>query len=268
MRGNDGCAPERRMRAGMTIAPLLMSHRFGNAPNSYSSFQFAKVAGMIRHAEPFDTAAPYMPRKLSLPLMREAVQGCRGCDLYLHATQAVFGEGTKGAMIMFIGEQPGDAEDRAGQPFIGPAGKMFDKALQEAGIDRKDVYVTNAVKHFKYEERGKRRIHGKPNARQIRACRPWLEGEIAVVKPKMIVALGATAAQSLFGSDFRVSRQRGQPFKGDSGRWCMAMMHPSSLLRAPDKASREAAWKDFLNDMKVVAKQYGKLQRMKKLSMK
>ena len=202
-----------------------------------------------------------MPARLSLKTMRQAVNGCRGCDLYKHATQAVFGEGKQGALIMFIGEQPGDAEDKAGTPFVGPAGKMFDKALVAAGVDRRDVYVTNAVKHFKYEQRGKRRIHGKPNARQIRACRPWLEGEIGVVKPKMIVALGATAAQTLFGPQFHVSRQRGQPFESSWSKCSMAMMHPSSLLRAPDEASRRALWQDFLADMRVVAKEYRKMRR-------
>jgi uracil-DNA glycosylase family protein len=216
---------------------------------------------MIRHADEFPTAVPFMPARLSLKTMRESVDGCRGCDLYKHATQAVFGEGRQGALIMFIGEQPGDAEDKAGKPFVGPAGKMFDKALIETGIERKDVFVTNAVKHFKYEQRGKRRIHGKPSARQIRACRPWLKGEIGVVKPKMIVALGATAAQALFGQQFRVSRQRGQPFESSWGEWSMAMMHPSSLLRAPDEASRRAMWEDFLADMQVVAKHYRKVRK-------
>lgn len=216
---------------------------------------------MIRIADTFPSAVPFMPARLSLKTMREAVQGCRGCDLYQHATQAVFGEGPRNAAIMFIGEKPGDSEDRQGKPFVGPAGRMFDKALMEVGIERSDVYVTNAVKHFKYEQRGKRRIHGKPNARQIRACRPWLEGELKVVKPKMIVAMGATSAQALFGSDFRVSRRRGQPFSSEWGEWCMAMMHPSSLLRAPDQASRRAMWEDFLSDMKIIAKQYRKVQK-------
>jgi uracil-DNA glycosylase len=219
---------------------------------------------MIRHAssgrQPFDTAVPYLPKRLTLNTMRQAVQGCRGCDLYKHATQAVFGEGPREATIMFVGEQAGDSEDIQGKPFVGPAGRMFDKALEEVGIDRGDVYVTNAVKHFKFTMRGKKRLHGKPDARQISACRPWLESELEVVKPQMLVALGATAAQALFGSTFRVSRQRGVAIESDWAPWCMATVHPSSLLRAPDQAARRAAWKAFLADFKVIAKQYRKLQ--------
>jgi DNA polymerase len=208
----------------------------------------------------FKTAASFMPARLSLKTMRVAVQGCRGCDLYKDATQAVFGEGPRRAAIMFVGETPGDVEDRKGKPFVGPAGRMFDKALDEVGIERRDVYVTNAVKHFKYEQRGKRRIHGKPTARQIKACRPWLEGEIKVVQPRMIVAMGATAAQALFGPQFRVSRQRGKPIQCPWAPWCIAMMHPSSLLRAPDQASRQAAWQDFLSDMRLIAREYWRAQ--------
>jgi uracil-DNA glycosylase len=215
--------------------------------------------GMIRHAGPFETALPYLPKRLTLNTMREAVQGCRGCDLYKHATQAVFGEGPRTATIMFVGEQPGDHEDRKGQPFVGPAGRMFDKALEEVGIDRGDVYVTNAVKHFKFTMRGKKRLHGKPDSRQIQACRPWLESEIQVVKPQMLVALGATASQALFGSAFRVSTHRGVPIESDWAPWCMATVHPSSLLRAPDEAARRAAWEAFVKDFKVIAKQYRKV---------
>lgn len=157
---------------------------------------------------------------------------------------------------MFVGEQPGDQEDLQGKPFVGPAGRIFDKALVEAGIYREDVYVTNAVKHFKFTARGKRRMHSKPNAREVKACRPWLEAELEVVKPDLLVALGATAAQSMFGAAFRVSVQRGKPIESELAPWCMATVHPSSLLRAPDDASRRAAYAEFVRDLKVVATQY------------
>ena len=164
---------------------------------------------------------------------------------------------------MFVGEQPGDQEDLQGRPFVGPAGRMFDKALEEIGIDREDVYVTNAVKHFKFTARGKRRMHSKPSAREVKACRPWLEAELEVVKPELLVALGATAAQSLFGSAFRVSKQRGKPIVSDLAPWCMATVHPSSLLRAPDDASRRSAYAEFVRDLKVVAKQYQRVAKIR-----
>ena len=207
------------------------------------------------------TAEPFLPVRITLPAMRQAVQGCRGCDLYKNATQAVFGAGAKTATLMFIGEQPGDQEDLQGKPFVGPAGRMLDRALDEVGIDRSDVYVTNAVKHFKFTQRGKRRIHGKPSARQVNACRPWLQAEIEIVKPRMLVALGATAAQSLFGPQFRVSKQRGVPFESNWAPWCMATVHPSSLLRAPDEASRREAWADFVRDCQVIARDYQRVHR-------
>jgi DNA polymerase len=207
------------------------------------------------------TAEPFLPERISLPALRVAVQGCRGCELYKNATQAVFGEGTRRPSIMFVGEQPGDQEDLQGKPFVGPAGRMFDKALAEAGIDRDKVYVTNAVKHFKYTARGKRRMHSKPNAREIRACRPWLEAELHVVQPDMLVAMGATAAQSMFGPSFRVSVQRGIPIESALAPWCMATVHPSSLLRAPDDASRRAAYAAFVRDLKVVAKHHNRLAK-------
>jgi uracil-DNA glycosylase family protein len=198
-----------------------------------------------------------MPARLSLKTMREAAQHCRGCDLYRNATQAVFGEGPRKPMIMFVGEQPGDQEDKQGRPFVGPAGRMLDKALAEAGIDRADVYVTNAVKHFKFTQRGKRRLHSKPSAREVNACRPWLEGELQVFKPEMLVALGATAAQGLFGPKFGVMRERGKAFhRDDLAPWCMATVHPSALLRAPDEAARKQAWQEFLRDIKVIAIEY------------
>jgi DNA polymerase len=164
---------------------------------------------MAEFSAPKRSAAEYLPARLTLPTMRNAVQDCRGCDLYLHATQAVFGEGSASAEVVFIGEQPGDEEDRRGKPFVGPAGKMFDRALEEAGIDRATVYVTNAVKHFKFEERGKRRLHQKPRTSEIRACQPWLEAELAAIQPKILVCLGASAAQSVFGNEYRLTKERG-----------------------------------------------------------
>jgi uracil-DNA glycosylase len=217
------------------------------------------IARSDRHSPTPGTAAPFLPDRISLPTLRVAVQGCRGCDLYKYATQAVFGEGSRRASIMFVGEQPGDQEDLQGKPFVGPAGRIFDKALAEAGIERDDLYVTNAVKHFKFIARGKRRMHCKPNAREVKACRPWLEAELEVVRPELLVALGATAAQSMFGPAFRVSVQRGKPIESGLAPWCMATVHPSSLLRAPDDASRRAAYAEFVRDLKVVARRYSRM---------
>jgi uracil-DNA glycosylase family protein len=157
----------------------------------------------------FKGAIAFIPERKTLPVLRDAVQKCHGCDLYLHATQAVFGEGPRASPVVFIGEQPGDEEDRLGHPFVGPAGRLFDSALHDSGIDRATVYITNAVKHFKFEERGKRRLHKKPNGSEIHACRPWLETEIELIRPKIIVCLGATAAQTVFGADYRVTKNRG-----------------------------------------------------------
>jgi DNA polymerase len=181
---------------------------------------------------------------------------CKACDLWKNATQTVFGEGKPGAVYMMVGEQPGDSEDRKGHPFVGPAGRLLDGALAEAGIDRKDVYVTNVVKHFKWSlaERGKKRIHKKLRDSEIEACRPWLDAELEVVKPKILVCLGASAAQSLLGKDFRVSRQRGQVVDSDLAPAVVATVHPSSILRARDEASREEQLKDFVQDLKFVAK--------------
>jgi DNA polymerase len=204
-------------------------------------------------------AEPFVPSTDSIATMAKAAQRCRGCDLYKNATQAVFGEGPKDAVLMFVGEVPGDVEDRAGRPFVGPAGKLLDKALAEAGIDRSRVYVTNAVKHFKFEPRGKRRIHSKPNAREIRACRPWLEAELQAVAPAMVVALGSTAAQALFGATFRVSRQRGKPVATTLAPWAMATVHPSSLLRVPEWQDRDAAWRAFVEDLAVAGRQFRKI---------
>jgi DNA polymerase len=206
---------------------------------------------MAKRPRESDTAARYIPEKPTLNKVREAAADCRACDLWRKGTQTVFGEGRTRARVMLVGEQPGDQEDLSGRPFVGPAGRLLDKALAAAGIDRPDVYVTNVVKHFKWEPRGKRRIHKKPNAAEIGACRPWLEIEIALVKPQLVVCLGATAAQALLGKTFKVSTERGQ-FVGASPIMT-ATVHPSSILRAPDDASRRAEMQRFIDDLKRVA---------------
>jgi DNA polymerase len=198
------------------------------------------------------SAADFIPDKRTLPLLQERVQHCRGCDLYHHATQAVFGEGQPTASVVLIGEQPGDEEDRTGRPFVGPAGRLLDRALQDAGIDRTAVYVTNAVKHFKFEERGKRRIHKKPNASEIRACRPWLEAEIELIRPEIIVCLGATAAQTVFGAAYRLTRQRGDFIQHPWAMYATSTIHPSAILRAPDAEQRALEYARFLEDLKKV----------------
>ncbi len=198
------------------------------------------------------TAAPWVPQRPTLPKLMAASKNCEGCDLYRHATQTVFGAGPAHAPVIMVGEQPGDSEDRAGAPFVGPAGRLLDKALIDAGIDREQVYVTNAVKHFKFEERGKRRIHAKPNAIEIEACRPWLEAEIEVVRPELIVCLGATAAQALLGRDFRITRQRGVFFPHDLAKNIMATVHPSALLRAPDPERRRQEYGLFVKDLEAI----------------
>ncbi|MEA2694248.1 MAG: uracil-DNA glycosylase [Acidobacteriota bacterium] len=198
-----------------------------------------------------DGAVAFLPDHPTLPALARAAQACTACDLYKRATQAVMGEGPKGAWAFFIGEQPGDQEDLAGKPFVGPAGKVFDEALAEAEIPRGEVYVTNAVKHFKWEPRGKRRIHQKPNAGEVRACRPWLEAELAVVKPQVIVCLGATAAQSLLGPQFRITRDRGRFFDSPWGP-VTATLHPSAILRMPDAELRREARVQLVEDLKQV----------------
>src|SRR5437763_8016663 len=189
------------------------------------------------------------PDTMSWSAMREAAKDCEACHLYKRATQMVFGEGPKSATMMLVGEQPGDYEDVAGRPFVGPAGKIMDHALEEAGIDRGDVYVTNTVKHFKWEPRGKRRIHQKPNSREIAACRPWMEAELRIVKPKLLVCLGSTAAQAIFGSAFRVTRERGKVLESPFAAKVLATVHPSSLLRQPDEESRAREYGLFLADL-------------------
>jgi len=209
----------------------------------------------------YPTAEPFLPAKLTLPALRDASKTCQGCDLYKCATQTVFGEGPADARVMFVGEQPGDQEDQAGKPFVGPSGAMLDQALDKVGIDRGEVYVTNAVKHFKFEQRGKRRIHAKPSARQIAACKPWLKAEVEIIRPDVIVALGATAAQSMLGPQFRVTQQRGQPLRDTTWAPCViATVHPSSLLRAPDEAARREAVAAFERDLRAVKKEMDALK--------
>jgi uracil-DNA glycosylase len=198
------------------------------------------------------SAADFLPEQRSLTALREASSSCRGCELWRLGTQTVFGEGRKAAAAMFVGEQPGDQEDRSGRPFVGPAGRLFDEALAEAGIDRSAAYVTNAVKHFKWQARGKRRIHQKPNAAEVAACRPWLEAEISVVQPRVLVLLGATAAQSLLGRAFRVTQSRGTLVDSELAPTVTATIHPSAILRgAPER--REAELADFVDDLRFVA---------------
>lgn len=199
------------------------------------------------------TAAPLIPANPTLEKLRDAARTCRACNLWERATQTVFGEGAAKARVMLLGEQPGDREDLAGRPFVGPAGWLLDKALERAGIAREEVYVSNVVKHFNWEPRGKRRIHKKPNQLQIAACRPWLEAELAVVRPEVVVCLGATAAQALLGKDFRVTRQRGQMLASSLAPWITATVHPSSILRAPDDEARHRETELFVADLKRVA---------------
>jgi DNA polymerase len=206
-------------------------------------------------ADPSESKAwDLIPPRPTLSVVKDAAADCRACDLWKKGTQTVFGEGGRRATVMFVGEQPGNEEDLAGKPFVGPAGRLFGNALEAAGIDRKQTYVTNVVKHFKWEPRGKRRIHKKPNATEIAACRPWLETEIALVKPDVIVALGATAAQALIGPQFRVTKQRGEFIPSTLAPYVMATVHPSSILRAPDDETRKLELRTFIDDLKKLAK--------------
>ncbi|MGB8582215.1 MAG: UdgX family uracil-DNA binding protein [Candidatus Sulfotelmatobacter sp.] len=200
-------------------------------------------------------AASLVPLRSTIPVLRKAASACKACDLWKTATQTVFGEGTSKATIMIVGEQPGDQEDRVGRPFVGPAGKLLDEALDEVGIDRATVYVTNVVKHFKWSasERGKRRIHKKPRQSEIQACSPWLEAELQTVKPKILVCMGATAAQALLGKQFSVTRLHGQTVASPHAQFAIATMHPSSILRAVDAASRQQQMAEFINDLRQVA---------------
>lgn len=199
---------------------------------------------------PYPTAAAFLPDTLSMRALRDAVQRCEGCPLYATATQAVFGEGKVNSEVMLVGETPGDQEDLAGAPFVGPAGKLLDRALDEAGIDRSAAYVTNAVKHFKWKARGTRRIHDKPSWTETVACRPWVESELAIVKPRALVLMGATAAQSLLGKSFKVTRNRGRPLDSDLAELVVATIHPSAVLRAEN---RDEMFAGLVDDLRVVA---------------
>jgi uracil-DNA glycosylase family protein len=209
---------------------------------------------MAIDANTSSSAWDLIPKQPTLPKVRKAAEDCKACDLWKRGTQTVFGEGPAKATVMMVGEQPGDREDIEGHPFVGPAGRLLDDALDEAGIDRSLVYVTNVVKHFKWEPRGKRRIHKKPAAEEIAACRPWLDTEIDLVGPTVLVCLGATAAQALLGRDFRVTRQRGEWVDSDLAPFVTATVHPSSILRAPDEESRREEMRAFVRDLKKVAR--------------
>jgi uracil-DNA glycosylase len=199
----------------------------------------------------FPGAAKFVPDHPSLPKLRDAVQQCRGCDLYKWATQAVLGEGARSSRIVLVGEQPGNDEDLQGRPFVGPAGKLLDRALEEAGIDRAAAYVTNAVKHFKFEVRGKRRLHKKPATSEIKACQPWLEAEISLIRPKVIVCLGAIAAQSMLGSGYRLTKERGKFVEHPWAPHVTATIHPSAILRAPDEKQRHLEYRHFVEDLRL-----------------
>ena len=209
---------------------------------------------MVNEGQP---VAQLLPDDRSLDALKEAAAGCRACDLWQKGTQTVFGEGPPQARVVMVGEQPGDQEDRVGKPFVGPAGQILDQALEAAGIDRSLVYVTNVVKHFKWEPRGKRRIHQRPDREEVAACLPWFEAEVAAVQPRVIVCLGATAAQALLGSDFRVTRQRGQLLASTLGPPIMATVHPSSILRAADEPSRRLAMDQFIADLRLIREYLG-----------
>ncbi|MBV9761987.1 MAG: UdgX family uracil-DNA binding protein [Acidobacteriaceae bacterium] len=197
------------------------------------------------------SALPWVPVTKNLGALRDAAQACQGCDLFAHATQVVFGEGPPDSKVIMVGEQPGDEEDRQGHPFVGPSGKLLGKAMHEAGLDREKIYVTNAVKHFKFVERGKRRIHAKPGGIEISACRPWLQAELASIEPELVVCLGATAAQSLMGRDFRITAQRGKFFPHPWAKQLVATVHPSAILRAPDRYDEE--YELFVRDLRAIA---------------
>jgi uracil-DNA glycosylase len=202
------------------------------------------------------SAEEYLPEKRSLPSLREAAADCRGCSLYRNATQTVFGDGPASAEVVLVGEQPGDQEDRQGRPFVGPAGKLLDRALADAGIDRRKVFITNVVKHFKFAPRGKRRIHKRPSAEEVRACAPWFRAELAAVNPTGLVALGATAAQDLFGRSFRVTKERGKRLDSDLAPVVMATIHPSAILRAEDE-DRPVEYDRFVKDLRTLAREIG-----------
>jgi DNA polymerase len=209
----------------------------------------SRVGEMAKAQKP--SAAAWVPKAKDLRVLRAAAPECRGCELYARATQVVFGEGPQNAKVVMVGEQPGDEEDQRGHPFVGPAGRLLSKAMAEAGVDREQVYVTNAVKHFKWIERGKRRIHAKPTGIELSACRPWLEAELAAIEPELVVCLGATAAQSLMGRDFRITSERGVFFPHSWAKQLVATIHPSAILRMPDRYQEE--YDLFVRDLKLIA---------------
>ncbi|HEY6006075.1 MAG TPA: UdgX family uracil-DNA binding protein [Anaeromyxobacter sp.] len=211
------------------------------------------MASRIRNGDGAGTAAPLVPAHPTLPALRQAAAACRACPLWERGTQTVFGDGPPGAEVVLVGEQPGHEEDLAGHPFVGPAGRLLDRALAEAGIDRRHVYVTNAVKHFKWEPRGKRRIHQKPNAGEVRACHPWLEAELHVLRPRAVVCLGSTAAQALLGRAFRVTQRRGEILRTTFAPVVIATVHPSSILRAPDDETRRTEHARLVEDLEALA---------------
>jgi len=216
-------------------------------------------AMLARRAVAIETAAPLIPARPTIAKLRSAAAGCQACHLWKLGTQTVFGEGKQTSTVMFIGEQPGNSEDLEGRPFVGPAGGLLNKALDEAGIDRSQVYVTNVVKHFKWEPRGKRRIHKKPNATEIMACRPWLDAEIRVIKPRAIICLGSTAAQSVIGPKFRVSVDRGKFVNSPLAQFVTATVHPSSILRAPTDEARRSETKRFIDDLRKIRRAIGEV---------
>jgi DNA polymerase len=218
------------------------------------------IASQRQHSSEMPGAEPYLPAVPSLPALRTAVATCRGCPLYREATQAVFGDGSEHAHVMFIGEQPGDSEDLAGKPFVGPAGRLFDQALADAGIPRTETYVTNVVKHFKFTRRGKRRLHDKPTRYEVEACRPWLTAELTLVAPDIVVVLGATAAQALLGREFRVTRERGIERATPLARHTFATVHPASVLRAPDDELRAQAREALFADLRVIGDCYRRVR--------
>ena len=246
-------APSRAKIGG--LYPISAGSDPGDTLSGLMERRFIERTGRGRKDEAdSDTAAPLIPLRPTIENLQEAARHCRACPLWKTGTQTVFGEGSQTAQVVFVGEQPGNDEDLAGKPFVGSAGKLLNRALAEAGIDRSQVYVTNAVKHFKWEPKGKRRIHEIPNARELAACRPWLDAELEVLKPKVLVCLGATAAQELLGIDFKVSQRRGELIPSNLADHVLATVHPSSILRAPDDESRHAEMKHFIADLKRVAK--------------
>lgn len=225
--------------------PIRADHR------PHGSNEQAKAPRARRPARSYPTAEPFLPAEPSLAAAREAAAACKGCDLWKAATQTVFGEGPRKARLMLVGETPGDQEDRAGKPFVGPAGRLLDRALESAGIERREVYVTNVVKHFKWEPRGKRRLHRRPDPEEIRACLPWLRREIELVAPEVLVCLGATAGRAVLGRDFLVSRDRGRLVESSLAPLVTATIHPSALLRIREHEEREAALAALVADLRV-----------------